>query len=153
MLMTEEVMSTDRAGGADRDASQVEALPAVLLVDDDDAMRELLHDLLVRDGRFSVAGEARDGRDAVAAAGRLQPAAIVLDHQMPGMTGLQALPALRRSAPGAVVVMLSGSAAPELERQAVEAGAHAFVQKGTRLREILALLGTLVEARSRVVAG
>ena len=153
MLMTEEVMSTDRAGGADRDGNRVDALPGVLLVDDDDAMREMLHDLFVRDGRFSVAGEARDGRDAVAAAGRLQPAAIVIDHQMPGMTGLQALPELRRSAPGAVVVMLSGSAGPELEQQAVEAGAHAFMRKGTRLREILAVLCTLVDARAGVVAG
>ena len=151
--MTDEVMSTDRAGGADRDRNEVDVLPGVLLVDDDDAMREMLHDLLVRDGRFCVAGEARDGRDAVAAAGRLQPAAILIDQQMPGMTGLQALPALRRCAPGAIVVMLSGSAGPELEQQAVEAGAHAFVRKGTRLREVVALLFRLVDSRAGAIAG
>src|SRR4029078_11008278 len=76
MLMTEEGMSTDRARGADRDGSGVDALPGVLLVDDDDAMREMLHDLFVRDGRFSVAAEARDSRDAVEAACRLQRAAL-----------------------------------------------------------------------------
>ena len=153
MLMTEEVMPTDRVAGAARDEALLHPLPGVLIVDDDDGMREMLHDLLVRDGRFIVAGEARDGRDAVEAATRLQPAVVILDQQMPGMTGLQALPALRRCAPGAVVVMLSGSAGPELERQAVAAGAHAFVRKGTRLREILSLVGTLVDARPHVVAG
>jgi DNA-binding NarL/FixJ family response regulator len=152
MLMTEEVMPTDRALAADRDVAELHPLPGVLIVDDDDGMREMLHDMLVRDGRFSVAGEARDGRDAVEAATRLQPAVVILDQQMPGMTGLQALPALRRCAPRAVVVMLSGSAGPDLERQAVAAGAHAFVRKGTRLREVLSLVGTLVEARPGVVA-
>ena len=49
--------------------------------------------------------------------------------------------------------MLSGSAGPELEQQAVEAGADAFMRKGTRLREILAVLCALVDARAGVVAG
>jgi DNA-binding NarL/FixJ family response regulator len=151
--MTEDLMPTDRAAGAARDEAALHPRAGVLIVDDDDGMRELLHDLLIRDGRFSVAGEARDGRDAVEAATRLQPAVVILDQQMPGMTGLQALPALRRCAPGALVVMLSGSAGGELERAAVAAGAHAFVRKGTRLREVLSLLGTLVEARPGVVAG
>src|SRR4051794_38523494 len=81
MLMTEELIPTERAAGAYRDEAVPHPLPGVLIVDDDDGMRELLHDLLVRDGRFSVAGEARDGRDAVEAASRLQPAVVILDQQ------------------------------------------------------------------------
>ena len=153
MVMAEELISTGRAGGAFRDEGAVGSLPGVLIVDDDDAVRDMLHDLIVRTGRFTVAGEARDGRDAVEAAGRLRPAAVILDHQMPGMTGLEALPALRRCAPDAVVVMLSGSAGADFERLAAEAGAHAFFRKGTRMFELVTLLRSLVDARAGAVAG
>src|SRR5688572_15010708 len=98
--------------------------PSVLIVDDDESVRELLHELLECDGRLAVAGEACDGLDAVDAVARLRPDAVILDNQMPGMTGLQALPALRHAAPGAVVIMLSGTADGDLERLAAEAGAH-----------------------------
>ena len=47
--MAEEVISTDRAGGAFRDEGVAGSLPGVLIVDDDDAVREMLHDLIVRD--------------------------------------------------------------------------------------------------------
>jgi len=113
------------------------ATPSVLVVDDDPGVRELLLELLERDARLRVAGEACDGADAVEAVARLKPDAIILDHQMPGMTGLQVLPALRRQAPNAVVVMLSGTPNPELPRLATEAGADAYFQKGTRLFDLL----------------
>ena len=113
------------------------AAPSVLVVDDDPGVREMLLEILERDARLRVAGEACDGRDAVEAVARLKPDAIILDHQMPGMTGLQVLPALRRQAPNAVVVMLSGTPNAELARLATEAGADAYFQKGTRLFDLL----------------
>ncbi|HWT23954.1 MAG TPA: response regulator [Solirubrobacteraceae bacterium] len=125
------------AGGAAR-------APSVLIVDDDDSLREMLHELLERDGRLHVAGEARDGRDAIEAAARLRPDAILLDHQMPDLTGLEILPALRRQAPAAVVVMLSGDPDADLARRATEAGADAFFQKGTRLLHLLDSVVALV---------
>jgi chemotaxis response regulator CheB len=116
--------------------------PAVLLVDDDAAIRELLHEVLEGDGRLVVTGEAADGDMAVEAAARLQPDAIVLDHQMPRRSGLDALPDLRRAAPGAVVVMLSGAPGADLERRAADAGAHACFRKGAGMVALLdAVLG------------
>lgn len=113
------------------------AAPTVLVVDDDDGVREVLLELVERDARLRVAGEACDGETAVEAVARLKPDAIILDHQMPGLTGLQVLPALRRHVPGAVVVMLSGTPDAEVSRLATEAGADAFFQKGTRLFDVL----------------
>ena len=113
------------------------AAPTVLVVDDDAGVREMLLELLERDARLRVAGEACDGETAVEAVARLKPDAIILDHQMPGLTGLEVLPALRRHAPSAVVVMLSGTPNTEVSRLATEAGADAFFQKGTRLFDVL----------------
>ena len=111
--------------------------PSVLVVDDDPGVRELLVEILERDARLRVAGEACDGADAVEAVARLKPDAIILDHQMPGMTGLQVLPVLRRQAPNAVVVMLSGTPNPDFARLATEAGADAYFPKGVRLFDLL----------------
>jgi DNA-binding NarL/FixJ family response regulator len=131
-----------RANGACRNGY----VPAVLIVDDDASVRELLRELLERDGRLAVAGEARDGRDAVVAAERLRPDAVIIDHQMPGMTGLQALPVLRRRAPSAVMVMLSGAPIAELGALAVAAGADAYFQKGSGLFEVVGSLVRLLES-------
>ncbi len=121
----------------------------MLIVDDDDGVRELLHDLLEGDGRLTVVGQACDGRDAVDAAARLRPDVVILDHQMPGMTGLQALPALRRCAPGAVIVMLSGAPGAEMDALAARAGADAYFRKGTRVFDLLGSIVELLEANGR----
>lgn len=113
------------------------AAPSVLVVDDDPGVREMLVEILERDTRLRVAGEACDGAEAVEAVARLKPDAIILDHQMPGMTGLQVLPVLRRQAPNAVVVMLSGTPNADFSRLATEAGADAYFQKGVRLFDLL----------------
>jgi two-component system, NarL family, response regulator len=122
-------------------------VPGVLIVDDDPVVRELFADVLGGDSRLTVAGEASDGRQAVEVAARLQPDAIILDQQMPGMTGVEALPELRRLAPNSVVVVLSGGPAPETERLALEAGADAFFAKGTRMSELIACILKLIGGR------
>ena len=88
---------------------------AVLLIDDNDSVREVL--ALYAGARVSVCGEAANGRDGVALAERLQPDAIVLDEEMPVMTGLEALPLLRERVPHAVVVMYA-SGPPGTEQRA-----------------------------------
>ncbi|HET6794136.1 MAG TPA: response regulator transcription factor [Acidimicrobiales bacterium] len=66
-------------------------------------VRLLLDDL----GRFEVVGEAADGATAVEVAGATRPGAILLDLEMPGVTGWDALPRLREAAPEAVIVTAS----------------------------------------------
>ena len=125
-------------------------MPGVLIVDDDAAVREVFTDVFEGDPRFSVAGQAKDGREAVEAAARLQPDAIILDHQMPVMTGVQALPELRRLAPNSIVVVLSGGPEAETERLALEAGADAFFPKNTRISQLISCLLELLARPRRV---
>jgi DNA-binding NarL/FixJ family response regulator len=120
----------------------------ILIVDDDEAVRDMLHDVLESDARFAVAGDAEDGAAAVEAARRLRPDVVVIDQQMPRMTGLEALPALRRRLPDAVLVMFSGTPEPCLEERAAAAGADAFVLKRTRPRLLLGLIGDLLDERA-----
>ena len=66
----------------------------VLIVDDEAPARSKLVRLLAADPRFTVVGEAADGLAAVAMIEELAPALVILDVQMPGLTGFEVLDAI-----------------------------------------------------------
>ena len=78
---------------------------------------------------LEIVGEAANGRDAVALAGKLQPDVVVLDLTMPEMDGLQALPEIIRVAPTTKVVVLS-SHDSAIAPQVIELGATRYIEKG-----------------------
>jgi len=118
----------------------------VLLADDHVRLREALRDLLEETG-FEVVGESGDGADAVATARQLEPDIVVLDLRMPVINGLDATRLIKDARPATQVVVLSAFESPELERQAREAGAFAYLDKGTMTRRVhRVLLGAAVQA-------
>jgi CheY-like chemotaxis protein len=102
----------------------------VLIADDVADLRLLLRFALERSGAFEVVGEAADGAEAVARATEHLPDLVVLDLSMPVLDGLEALPFIRKAAPDARVVVLSGFAAAKMEERAIAAGAVAYFEKG-----------------------
>lgn len=119
----------------------------VLVVDDQDDLRLMLQALFEIDERFVVAGEARDGAEAVDRASELQPDIILLDAYMPGVSGLEALPELRAAAPDSRVVVFTADA--QLRAEAFRLGAAGFITKET---SVIALADALVDCL-RGVAG
>jgi len=111
----------------------------VVVVDDAADLREML--TMVLDlrggGEFEVVGEAGDGREAVAVVEQTRPDLILMDIAMPVMDGLEAVPLVREVSPESTVVMLSGFPARTAEAGALEAGAHAYLEKGGRLAATL----------------
>lgn len=107
----------------------------VLLADDLDHVRQILRIRLELDDEFCVVAEARDGRNAIMMASMHQPDVIVLDNQMPVMTGLEALPRVKEVAPHARVVMFSSD--DDVEWRALAAGADAFVNKSEPLESCI----------------
>lgn len=102
----------------------------VLVVDDSAFMRGAISRVLATDPRFEVAGQAKDGQEAVKLAAELRPDVISMDFNMPGLNGAEATRAIlaKRATP---IVMLSahtreGAAATV---QALAAGAVDFVEK------------------------
>jgi CheY-like chemotaxis protein len=81
----------------------------VLVVDDDDLFRALVRVCLAGDGRFHVAGEARNGNDALELVDLLQIEAVVVDFEMPVMDGLVFCTEARSRWPAMHLVMLTGS--------------------------------------------
>jgi two-component system nitrate/nitrite response regulator NarL len=122
-------------------------LRRVLIVDDAPDMRQLLRITLGLDASFEVVGEGADGRSAIELAERLQPAVVLLDHHMPGLTGLEALPEIRQRAPDSLVVVYTADTDPRVRQAALQAGAIAIIDKTTVTRELSSVLRAVVAAR------
>jgi DNA-binding NarL/FixJ family response regulator len=122
----------------------------VVLADDTPEYRQLLRMILEQDGRFEVVGEAADGQEAVRITGQELPAAIVLDLAMPVMDGLQAIPLLLSCSPETTIVVLSGFARGQLDREALALGASAYVEKGEAFSKIIDTLLDLAAGTVRV---
>ena len=114
----------------------------VLICDDIRSIRLLLRVTIeLRDGSdgkmpLHVVGEATDGVEAVAEAERLQPDVILLDLSMPNRTGFDALPEIKRVAPGAIVIVVSGFSASMMADDALARGASRYLEKGSAPDEI-----------------
>jgi len=117
-----------------------------VLVDDVAEMRELLRVLLVRDGRFSIVGEAANGQEAIELVAKARPDLVVLDVAMPVLDGIAALPRLREASPGTRIVMLSGFPVEDMERPSLEAGAVGYLTKGPDIGAVPAQLHILATA-------
>jgi DNA-binding NarL/FixJ family response regulator len=113
------------------------ALPVitVLVVDDHRTFAEALGVVfrLEKDFRVEVAA---DGAQAVAAAERLHPDVVLMDLEMPGMDGVEAIRRVRSTSTGTRVLVLSGHDDDVIKARAVEAGAVGFVSKATPLNEL-----------------
>lgn len=102
----------------------------VLIVDDSAFMRKVLHGIIAADPEMEVAGQAKDGREAISMAESLKPDVITMDINMPHMDGLQATEHIMSQNPRPIVVVSSESregAASTLI--ALELGAIDFVSK------------------------
>ena len=117
----------------------------VVVADDVADLRMLLRLLLQRSGRFTVVGEARNGKEAVETATREQPDLTLLDLSMPVMDGLEALPLIREAVPSCAVVVLSGFDADRMAGTAMAAGAAAYLVKGISPDDLVARLLALLD--------
>lgn len=107
----------------------------ILIVDDQRPLAELFSALLEMSGH-AVVGMASDGFEAVAAYGALKPApdAVLLDHRMPGMTGLVAARKILDLDPSACIIMITGDSTLIVEAR--RAGVKAFLTKPLALKDL-----------------
>jgi Response regulator containing a CheY-like receiver domain and an HTH DNA-binding domain len=108
----------------------------VLVVDDDDAVRAVLAEVLQEEG-FEVVGRAIDGIEGVSLALSLTPDGVLLDMRMPRMGGIEAARAILAQLPNVRIVMLSAYDDASLQAEAKEAGVSAFLVKGCPLSELI----------------
>jgi len=108
----------------------------ILICDDHPVVRDGLVAILETQPDFEIVGAAGDGREAVAEALARQPNVIVLDLEMPGMDGVEALRAIRARDPAARVLVFTAFDTDERILSAIQAGAQGYLLKGAPREEL-----------------
>jgi two-component system response regulator AtoC len=107
----------------------------ILIVDDDDALRESLQLVLAADG-YDV-GVAHDGPAALLQVEASPIDVVLCDLRMPGVDGLELIPQLLHRAPGSTVILMSAYGTAELAIEAMQLGAYDYLAKPFEPSEVL----------------
>ena len=136
--------------GSSDPQAQPQSASRILVVDDNAEMRALLLEVLSEDGY-----EVEQSANAAEALIRLRTqtfAAIVLDKNMPGLSGLDVLPGLRLICPETPVIMITAYGDVATYVDAMEKGVFEYLFKPFRMEELLRLLRRGLAPGSRCVA-
>jgi DNA-binding NarL/FixJ family response regulator len=104
---------------------------SAVIIDDSGSIRLLLKGILENIG-IKVIGVATNGLEGVEVVKKTHPALVCLDVDMPGMTGIEALPQVRAASPQTRVVMITGNASRTIVEAAVSGGAKGYFLKPIR---------------------
>ena len=107
----------------------------ILLADDHTLFCNLLRDLL--EPEYEVVGSVSDGRELLKAADSLRPDVVLLDIGMPSLNGLDAGRRLKQANPRVKLIYLTMNNNIEYAREALQAGASAFILKNSKSSELL----------------
>jgi two-component system, cell cycle response regulator DivK len=122
----------------------VNAAPIVLIVEDNERNMTLVRDVLGHAGYRTI--EASDGQQGVALARSHQPDLILMDIQLPGMDGVEALAQLREDASTAAipVVALTAFAMRDDRERFLAAGFRGYLEKPLSVRELPGQVARLI---------
>lgn len=123
----------------------------ILIADDHPLIREGLLALLAGYPDIELVGEAADGKEAVDLFMRLQPDLLVLDLQMPVLSGLDAMAAILARDPDARIIVLTTYDTQQLVAQALGAGARAYLLKTAVRVDLVNTIRTVHATGRRII--
>jgi DNA-binding NarL/FixJ family response regulator len=126
---------------------------SLLVVDDHPLILAGLAALIRSEPALALAGQASDGHAAVEAYLRLRPDVMLIDLNMPGGGGVEAIRRLRALVPDARIVILTTYDGDEDVHRGLAAGASAYLLKGAGLDEILHCVRQVAAARRYLAPG
>ena len=129
---------------AARGSSKMKGRVKVLLVDDHPVVRKGLSSCLAHLPHLLVVGEAADGLEALAKARTLLPDIVLLDIDLPQMSGLAVAEVLRKELPNIKVLILSMYQRSEYLPRVLQAGARGYVLKAASSEELAKAIDTVI---------
>jgi DNA-binding NarL/FixJ family response regulator len=122
----------------------------ILAVDDHPLLREGIAALIANEPDMELVAEASNGREAIEQFRKVRPDVTLMDVQMPDMSGIEALIAIREVEPKAKIVVLTTYGGDALAMRAIKAGAQAYVLKGLVRKELLETIRAVSRGQKRI---
>ena len=121
----------------------------ILIVEDNDKNLKLVRDVLQVKGYATI--EAGNAEDGIVLARERKPDLILMDIQLPGMNGIEAIGVLRADPATAAipVAAVTASVMPQDRNKITEAGFNAYVGKPINLKEFLDTVRNMLESRPK----
>jgi two-component system nitrogen regulation response regulator NtrX len=122
------------------------ASKTILIVDDEPSVREVLTGYFEHQygPRGYTVETACDGAQALAAVRRRRPALILLDVEMPGMGGVEALRGVRAIDPDIPVIMVTGTESTRIAGEVIKNGAYSYLPKPVRFQYLDHIVATVL---------
>jgi len=123
----------------------VNSLVRILIVEDDEEMKSLLKDFFVEEG-FET-DSVSNGHDALGILIKKPFDLVITDIRMPGLTGLDILPRIKKLQPGVSIIMITAFGSEEVRRRAYERGATLYLEKPIQFQKLRELIHQMVLSR------
>jgi DNA-binding response OmpR family regulator len=132
------------------DNTEISSLPIVLVIDDDDGIRNLLNDILKHKYKVLMASNGKEGLDII---NEQEPDIIICDFVMPVMDGMMFLNIIKtsKSKKHIPVVILSSKANIESKLIGLDTDANAYLEKPFHPKYLLALLESLLQNKKNIL--
>jgi DNA-binding NarL/FixJ family response regulator len=104
---------------------------SILIVDDHTLVRETWSFILNTDARFRVLAETGTGEEAIELARKLKPNIVIMDINLPGISGIEATRQIRKFCPGTKILAVSLHTQPAYAKQIMKQGAMGYVTKNS----------------------
>ena len=115
----------------------------ILIVDDHDAIRRGVRQLLETEPYYQVVGEAANGREGLEVARQVRPDIAILDYSIPELNGLDLSHALKREFPRIEILLYTMHDREEIIMNVLRAGVRGFVLKSDTEQHLVAALDAL----------
>lgn len=122
----------------------------ILCVDDHPIMREGLAAVLSADERMELVAHASSGEEGIAQFRRWRPDITLMDLRLPGISGVEAIKAIRAEFPQARIIVLTTEAGDVQIQRSLTAGAKGFVLKGMSMDELKDVILAVQAGKTRI---
>jgi two-component system, NarL family, invasion response regulator UvrY len=124
----------------------------ILLVEDHDLMRTGLCNILARAGDLEVIGEAATGEEAIRLARDIKPDVILMDVELPGLSGLESTERILKTQPDIGIIILTAHSKPPLPARLLDIGASGYLTKACPSEELINAVRTVARGERYIGA-
>lgn len=121
----------------------------ILVVEDDDEMRALLKDFFLEEG-FET-DSVSNGSEAFRKLAKESFVLIITDIRMPGLTGLDILPGIKKLQPEASIIVITAFGSEDVRQRALERGATAYLEKPIHFYKLKEIIDEAISLKERTV--